>query len=256
MIKRLVLGFSVCFHSGMFSLTSFQLFVCISHSRSQQVRSYPGRCGWVSVFFFLNHQFWLKIPFPPTTCWFQSRIRSCFSYIQEFRCVKYIYTLVGLQCTRNVRSQPLPQGSLHQGCAFTFSLQLFVKLASGKRDVYSVKSSLPAIKLLSNATCRQETERRVEKKSALSIRHSLQEPAHLYQLLQTTLRDVPSDGRPTETPNSKVQLAVSLLISIVTVTWNTIIASIWWVSKFHQGDSSSGFIKPAWWQLEASSKHS
>lgn len=96
---------------------------------------------WMNKCFFLNHQFWLKIPFPPTTYWFQSRIRSCFSYIQEFRCVKYIYTLVGLQCTRNVRSQPLPQGSLHQGCVFTFSLQLFVKLASGKRDVYSVKSS-------------------------------------------------------------------------------------------------------------------
>lgn len=32
MIKSLVLGFSVCFHLGMFSLTSFQLFLfaCIS----------------------------------------------------------------------------------------------------------------------------------------------------------------------------------------------------------------------------------
>lgn len=142
-----------------------------------------------------------------------------------------------------------------QGLCFYILTSAFCKTSLRKeRSVFSEVHSLPAIKLLSNATCRQETKRRVEKKSALSIRHSLQEPAHLYQLLQTTLRDVPSDGRPTETPNSKVQLAVSLLTSIVTVTWNTtiaILASIWWVSKF----CIHGFIKPDWWQLEASSKH-
>lgn len=100
-------------------------------------------------------------------------------------------------------------GILTQGLCFYILTSAFCKTSLRKER--SEVHSLPAIKLLSNATCRQETKRRAgKKKNQLSNRHSLQEPVHICQLLQTTLRNVPSDGRPTETPNSKVQLAVTL----------------------------------------------
>lgn len=58
MIKSLVLGFSVCFHLGMFSLTSSQLFLfaCISILEANKS---------VAIFFFFKSLFLTKDPLPP-----------------------------------------------------------------------------------------------------------------------------------------------------------------------------------------------
>lgn len=51
-----------------------------------------------------------------------------------------------------------------QGLCFYILTSAFCKTSLRKeRSVFSEVHSLPAIKLLSNATCRQETKRRVEK---------------------------------------------------------------------------------------------
>lgn len=161
MIKSLVLGFSVCFHLGMFSLTSFQLFLfaCISILEAKKS---------VAIFFFFKSLFLTKDPFPPNyllipkqdhiMIWLHTGISMCkkkniFGWAAMYKeCEKVKPT----SCT----------GILTQGLCFYILTSAFCKTSLRKER--SEVHSLPAIKLLSNATCRQETKRRAGKKKISS----------------------------------------------------------------------------------------